>query len=78
MKRICQRQNNRFQRRMLNKLKGIDNRSVCRYRRWWSKGKKDGMCGIFEDLSFVPKLYREAYTAGHAYGAISREAAYYA
>ena len=67
-----------MKRRMLNKLKGMDNRKVCRYRKWWSKGKKDGMCGIFDDLSAVPKLYREAYTAGHAYGAISREAAYYA
>lgn len=53
-------------------------RAAIRYRRWMSEGRKDGMCGVTTNLGCVPKLYREAYNAGHAYGALSREAAYYA
>ncbi|QDP51640.1 MAG: hypothetical protein Tp1100MES1331091_8 [Prokaryotic dsDNA virus sp.] len=67
-----------MKRSTVNKLRGMNSRRVKRYYQWFTEGKKDGMCGIYRDLSAVPKLYREAYNAGHAYGALSREAAYYA
>jgi len=67
-----------MKRSTINKLKAMNMRRVRRYRQWFTEGKKDGMCGIYRDLTAVPKLFREAYNAGHAYGALSREGAYYA
>lgn len=47
--------------------------STRRWHMWWTRGKKDGMCGIYQDVGQIPKIYREAYNAGHAYGMVSRE-----
>lgn len=64
-----------MKRTVINKLKAFNTRQNNRYRRWFAEGKKDGMCGLCRDLSAVPKLFREAYEKGHAYGGLSREAA---
>lgn len=64
-----------MKRTAINKLRAMNAQRVKRYHRWFTEGKKDGMCSIYRDLSAVPKLFREAYQNGHIYGALSREAA---
>lgn len=61
----------------INKLRMLNTgKFTQRYYRWFTEGKRDGMCGVYRDLSAVPKLYREGYNNGHTYGMLSREAAY--
>lgn len=52
------------------RLEEYKKRNATRYHKWWTEGKKDGMCSVYRDLSAVPKSLREAYTNGHIYGSI--------
>lgn len=61
---------------MINQLRQVSIDTKHRRLRWWTEGKKDGMCGLYRDLSQIPKIYREHYNSGHIYGALSREVAY--
>ena len=61
-----------MKRKHINMLKQWNSRRVIRYNRWFTEGKRDGLSGIYQDLSQIPKLYREAYQNGHIYGALSR------
>lgn len=63
-----------MKRMTINRLRAMNASRVKRYHRWFTEGKKDGMCGIYRDLSAVPKLFREAYQNGWAYGGMSRQA----
>lgn len=61
-----------MKRKNINKFKGMNTKRFRRGLRWINEGRKDGACGIFRDLSAVPKVFRECYNSGHTLGATER------
>lgn len=61
-----------MKRKKVNMLKQWNHRRIIRFNRWFTEGKRDGLSGIYQDIGQIPKLYREAYSNGHVYGALLR------
>jgi len=55
----------------MSKKKHVDVRAI----RWFHTGRKDGLCGVWRNISAIPRRYRTAYRKGHNHGVMYREVA---